>query len=71
MRVDKLKALLEPLDDSLEVFFRTVEPTLGTIAPADTVKTDTYLFFGVQVPCVLITNEDKEEPEYGTHLDAM
>jgi hypothetical protein len=62
MTVKELRDALKGFDDDMEVFTKKTE-LLGNIAYINSVKKDTYGFFGADIPCVLLTDEYDEEDE--------
>ena len=68
MTVKELREKLANFPDDLEVMTKKTE-ILGTVGEVFGVHLDTYAFFGVDIPCVLITDysndEENEEKEDG------
>lgn len=55
MKVKELKEILNNFPDELEIMTKKTE-LLGNIGYVNIVKLDTYGFFGVDIPCVLLTD---------------
>ena len=60
MTVKELRDALKDFDDDIEVMTKKTE-IFGTVAYVNSVRTDSYGFFGVDVPCVLLTDEYQAE----------
>lgn len=60
MTVGELKEELNQYDDNLEVFTKKTE-ILGTIGCIYTAKKDTYVFFGADLPCILLTDQIEDD----------
>lgn len=60
MKVKELKEILNNFSDELEIMTKKTE-ILGNIGCVNSVKQDTYGFLGVDVPCVLLTDEFEGE----------
>lgn len=56
MTVKELKNELEKYDDDIDVMTKKTE-ILGNIGEINSVRKDSYGFFGADVPCVLLTDE--------------
>ena len=56
MTVKELRDVLKDFDDDVEVMTKKTE-FFGNVGYVNSVKTDGYGFFGVHVPCVLLTDE--------------
>lgn len=56
MKVKELKEILNNFPDELEIMTKKTE-ILGNVGYINNVKQDTYGFFGVDIPCVLLTDE--------------
>ena len=56
MTVAELKKILNKYPDNMEVMTKKTE-LLGNIAYINSVKEDSYGFFGTDVSCVLLTDE--------------
>ena len=56
MTVKQLKEALDTFEDDLEIMTKKTE-ILGNVADVNSVRKDSYGFFGVDVPCVLLTDE--------------
>jgi hypothetical protein len=62
MTVGELKEKLNQYDDDMQVMTKKTE-LLGNIAYVNSVKEDTYGFFGKDIPCVLLTDKFEESEE--------
>ena len=62
MTVKELCDALKDFDDDVEVMTKKTE-IFGTVAYVNSVRADSYGFLGVDVPCVLLTDEYKAESE--------
>lgn len=63
MTVKQLKEALDTFEDDLEIMTKKTE-ILGNIGYVNSVRKDSYGFFGADVPCVLLTDEfDLQESE--------
>jgi len=62
MTVKELREALDNFPDDMEVLTKKTE-ILGNVAYVNSVKEDSYGFFGADVPCVLLTDEFDEEDE--------
>lgn len=60
MKVKELKEILNNFPDELEIMTKKTE-ILGNVGFINNVKKDEYGFFGVDVPCVLLTDEFEGE----------
>lgn len=56
MTVKDLREALNDYLDDMEVLTKKTE-LFGNVACVNSVKEDSYSFFGVDVPCVLLTDE--------------
>ena len=56
MRVKDLKDLLGRFPDNMEVMTKKTE-ILGNIGCVHSVSQDSYGFFGIDVPCVILSDE--------------
>lgn len=56
MTVKELKRILDTFDNDLEVMTKKTE-IFGNVAYVNSVRKDSYGFFGQDVPCVLLTDE--------------
>ena len=56
MTVKQLKEALDTFEDDLEIMTKKTE-IFGNVACVNSVRKDSYGFFGVDVPCVLLTDE--------------
>lgn len=64
MTVKELRDILKDFDDDVDVMTKKTE-LLGNIGEVNSVRKDSYGFFGVDVPCVLLTDEFEQESEEG------
>ena len=62
MTVKELRNNLEKFDDDVEVMTKKTE-ILGNVAYVNSVKKDSYGSLGIDIPCVLLTDEYKAESE--------
>ena len=60
MTVKELRDILKDFDDDVEVMTKKTE-ILGNIGYVNSVKIDSYGFFGADLPCVLLTDEFKPQ----------
>ena len=63
MNVKELRDILEDFDDDIEVMTKKTEFFFGNVGYVNSVRTDSYGFFGVSVPCVLLTDEFEPQAE--------
>ena len=56
MTVGELRKTLNDYPDDMEVLTKKTE-LLGNVAVVNSIKEDSYGFFGADVPCVLLTDE--------------
>jgi len=56
MTVKDLRKALNDYPDYMEVLTKKTE-LFGNVAYVNSVKEDSYVFFGIDVPCVLLTDE--------------
>lgn len=56
MTVAELKKILNKYPDNMEVMTKKTE-LFGNVAYVNSVKENSYSFFGIDVPCVLLTDE--------------
>lgn len=62
MTVKELRDILKDFDDDVDVMTKKTE-ILGNIGEVNSVRKDSYGFFGVDVPCLLLTDEFEQESE--------
>ena len=62
MTVKQLKEALDAFEDDIEIMTKKTE-ILGNVGCVNSVKKDSYGFFGMDVPCVLLTDEYAESEE--------
>lgn len=60
MKVKELREALSKFPDDMEVMTKKTE-IFGNVAHIFSVRQDSYGFFGADIPCVLLTDEDDEE----------
>lgn len=60
MTVKELRESLSKFPDDMEVMTQKTE-VFGNIAYVFSVRQDSYGFFGADIPCVLLTDEESEE----------
>ena len=71
MTVAELKMILNKYPDDLDIITKKTE-IFGTIGLINSVRQDTYRYFGEDIPCLLLTDEgirDKEEIEECNSFD--
>jgi hypothetical protein len=56
MTVKELREALSKFPDDMEILTKKTE-LLGNVAYVNSIKEDSYGFFGTDVPCVLLTDE--------------
>lgn len=56
MTVKELRDILKDFDDDIKVMTKKTE-IFGNIGYVNSVRKDSYGFFGADVPCVLLTDE--------------
>lgn len=59
MTVKELRNALSNYPDDMEVLTKKSE-ILGNVAIINSVRKDSYGFFGMDIPCVLLTDESEE-----------
>lgn len=59
MKVKELREALSKFPDDMEVMTKKTE-FLGNVGNVFSVRQDSYGFFGVDIPCVLLTDESEE-----------
>lgn len=59
MTVKELCDILKDLDDNVEVMTKKTE-VFGNVGYVNSVKQDSYGFFGADLPCILLTDEYTE-----------
>ena len=64
MKVKELIAKLEGFDQNAEVMTKKTE-ILGNIGEVNSCRIDSYGFFGMAIPCVLLTDEYGERKDNG------
>lgn len=62
MTVRELKETLNNYPDDMEVMTKKTE-FFGNVAYINSIKQDSYVSFGVDIPCVLLTDEYEAESE--------
>lgn len=62
MTVKELIDKLKDFPDDMEVMTKKIE-LLGTVGYVFSVKQDSYALFGVDIPCVLISDESSGEDD--------
>ena len=60
MTVKELKEALSKYPDDMEVMTKKTE-VFGNVASVNSIRQDSYGSFGIDVPCVLLTDEFEEE----------
>jgi hypothetical protein len=60
MTVKELREALSKFPDDMEVLTKKTE-LLGNVAYVNSIKEDSYGFFGTDVPCVLLTDEFEQQ----------
>lgn len=64
MKVGMLKTLLKDIDNEVDVFVK-VSNGIGNISEIETCKTDSYQFFGTNIPCILLGLESECKGDCG------
>lgn len=64
MTVKELSDALKEFDDDVEVMTKKTE-IFGNVGYVNSIKKDSYGFFGVAVPCVLLTDEFEPQESEG------
>ena len=64
MTVKELRDRLKNFDDDVDVMTKKME-ILGNIGEVNSVRKDSYDFFGIDVPCVLLTDEFEPQESEG------
>jgi hypothetical protein len=64
MTVKELRDILKDFDDGVDVMTKKTE-ILGNIGEINSVRKDSYGFFGVDVPCVLLSDEFESQEREG------
>lgn len=62
MTIKELRDILKDFDDDVEVMTKKTE-IFGNVGYVNSIKQDTYGFFGADVPCILLTDEYEESEE--------
>ena len=62
MKVKELREALSKFPDDMEVMTKKTE-YFGNVGHVFSLKQDTYVFFGADIPCVLLTDEDDDSDE--------
>lgn len=62
MTVKELKSLLERFPDDMEVMTKKTE-FFGNVGYVESVRKDSYASFGVDIPCILLSDEFEEVQE--------
>lgn len=62
MTVKDLREALNDYPDDMEVLTKKTE-IFGNVAHVNSIKEDSYGFFGRSIPCVLLTDEFEPESE--------
>ena len=66
MTVKELHEALSKFPDDMEVLTKKTE-LLGNVAHVNSVREDSYGFFGTDVPCVLLTDEFEPQESEGKY----
>lgn len=64
MTVKELRKALNGYPDDMEVLTKKTE-LFGNVAYVNSVKEDSYGFFGIDIPCVLLTDEFEPQESEG------
>lgn len=64
MTVKELRDILKDFDDDVNVMTKKTE-IFGNIGDINSVRKDSYGFFGVDVPCVLLSDEFEPQKDEG------
>ena len=59
MTVKELRDILKDFEDDVDVMTKKTE-ILGTVGEVNSVKQDTYGFLGMDLPCIVLTDEYAE-----------
>ena len=62
MTVKELREALNKYPDNMEVLAKKTE-LLGNVSYVNSTREDTYTMFGVDLPCVMLTDEFEESEE--------
>lgn len=62
MTVGELKEALNKYQDNMEVMTKKTE-IFGNVGYVNSIRQDSYGFFGVEVPCVLLSDEFDESED--------
>lgn len=62
MTVKQLKDALEKFGDDVEVMTKKTE-LVGNVASVNSVRRDSFVIFGIEMECALLTDEPKAESE--------
>lgn len=62
MTVKELRNILKDFDDDIDVMTKKTE-ILGNVGYVNSVKQDTYVFLGADLPCILLTDEYAESED--------
>lgn len=64
MTVKELRDILKGFDDDVNVMTKKAE-FFGNVGYVNSVRKDSYSFFGTDVPCVLLTDEFEQQESEG------
>ena len=64
MTIAELKKSLNKYPDDMKVMTKKTE-ILGNVGNVNSVRRDSYGFFGADIPCVLLTDEFEEREDEG------
>ena len=64
MTVKELRDILKNFDDDVDVMTKKTE-ILGNVGYINSVRQDSYGFFGADVPCVLLTDDFEPQESEG------
>lgn len=60
MTVKELRDILKDFDDDVDVMTKKTE-VFGNVGCVNSVRKDSYSFFGISEPCVLLTDESEDD----------
>lgn len=72
MKVKRLKEIIGKLDDNSEVMIRNTVNPCGNIQDLAQVELSTYMFFGLEYPCIIlntVNSKEVKEDENGDLVD--
>lgn len=63
MKVQRLKELLDTLDNDIDIFIRNSVNPCGNIQELEQVELSTYSFFGENIECLILNTDCSKEIE--------